>query len=73
MSESRRLDQPTPQTTVEAVMYCVRERGLATLKEPANQYRLMMFDGAARAEVNRRILKLEEAGRFSTMEAQNAS
>jgi hypothetical protein len=31
---------PTPQTTVEAVMYSVRERGLKALKEPAAQERL---------------------------------
>ena len=57
MAECRRL---TPQTTIEAVMYCVRERGLTALREPANQQRLMTFDDAARAEVNRRIAKLEE-------------
>ena len=60
MVERRRLDWSTPQTTIEAVMYCVRERGLAALREPANQRRLITFDDAARAEVNRRIAKLEE-------------
>jgi hypothetical protein len=60
MVERRRLDWATPQTTIEAVMYCVRERGLAALREPANQQRLMTFDDAARAEVNRRIAKLED-------------
>ena len=60
MVERRRLDWSTPQTTIEAVMYCVRERGLAALREPANQQRLMTFDDAARAEVNRRIAKLEQ-------------
>jgi hypothetical protein len=60
MVERRRLDWSTPQTTIEAVMYCVRERGLAALREPANQQRLMTLDDAARAEVNRRIAKLEE-------------
>ena len=34
--ERRRWRTP-PQTTIEAVMYCVRERGLAALREPANQ------------------------------------
>ena len=60
MVERRRLNWSTPLTTVEAVMYCVRERGLAALREAANQQRLMTFDDAARAEVNRRIAKLEE-------------
>src|SRR6266478_8420806 len=26
----------TPQVTIESIMYCVRQRGLAALKEPAN-------------------------------------
>ena len=60
MVERRRLDWPTPLTTVEAVIYCVRKRGLAALRESANQQRLMTFDNAARAEVNRRIAKLEQ-------------
>jgi hypothetical protein len=60
MVERRRLDWSTPQTTIEAVMYCVRERGLAALREPANQQRLMTLDDAARVEVNWRIAKLEE-------------
>ena len=30
----------TPQSTVEAILYCVRTRGLAALKEPANEERL---------------------------------
>jgi hypothetical protein len=71
MVERRRLDWATPQTTIEAVMYCVRERGLAALREPANQQRLMTLDDAARAEVNRRIAKLEEDR--SSKVSQNAS
>jgi hypothetical protein len=47
MVERHRLARPTSQTTIKAVMYCIHERGLA-------------FDGPARAEVNRRIAKLEE-------------
>jgi hypothetical protein len=62
---------PTPQATIEAVVYCVRERGLAALREAANQQRLMTCDDAARAEVNRRIAKLEE-GRSSNV-SQNVS
>jgi hypothetical protein len=69
MDERHRL--PTPQATIEAVVYCVRERGLAALREAANQQRLMTFDDAARAEVNRRIAKLEE-GRSNKV-SQNVS
>jgi hypothetical protein len=45
-------------------MYCVRERGVAALLEPANQQRLLTCDAAARAEINRRIAKLEDVGRI---------
>src|SRR5262249_52729235 len=31
---------PTPQATIEAIIYCVRERGVAALKEPSNVARL---------------------------------
>jgi hypothetical protein len=51
-------DRPTPRTTIEAIMYCVRERGLAALGEPKNQQRLSESDEAARAEINQRIAKL---------------
>jgi hypothetical protein len=54
--------RPTPQTTVEAIMYCVRERGLAALKEPANQERLSRCDAAARQQINERIERLKNAG-----------
>ena len=39
----------TPQTTVEAIMVAVRERGLAALKEAANVERLVRCDQVARA------------------------
>jgi hypothetical protein len=71
MVEHRRPDWSTPQTTIEAVMHCVRERGLAALREPSNQQRLMTFDDAARAEVNRRIAKLEQER--SSRVSQNVS
>lgn len=63
----------TPQTTIEAVMYCVRERGLAALREPANQQRLITFDDAARSEVNRRIAKLEKGRPIVNKVSENAS
>lgn len=52
---------PTPQTTVEAILYCVRERGLAALNEPANQERLSRCDAAALAEIDRRMGRLARA------------
>jgi hypothetical protein len=51
-------DRPTPQTTVEAVMYTVRERSLKALLEPANQQRLSRCDAGARTQINARIEKL---------------
>jgi hypothetical protein len=49
---------PTPRSTVEAILYCVRERGLAALKEPANVERLARCDAAAKAAINERIGRL---------------
>jgi hypothetical protein len=54
--------QPTPQTTIEAIMYCVCERGLAAMKEPANQERLSRCDAAARQQINERIARLKIRG-----------
>jgi hypothetical protein len=48
----------TPDVVVEAVMYCVRERGIAALEEPAMIERLRRCDAAARAEIDRRIDRL---------------
>jgi hypothetical protein len=49
---------PTPQATIEAIMYCGRERGLAALKEFANHERLLRCDPAARQQINERIERL---------------
>jgi len=46
-----------PQTTIEAIMWCVRERGMQALREPANIERLLRCDSAARAEINERITR----------------
>ena len=54
-------NRPTPRAVIEAVMYCVRERGLAALKEPANVERLSRCDAAARAQIDQRIDKLTSA------------
>lgn len=51
-------ERPTSQTTVEAIIHCVRERGLGALKEPANFERLSCCDEAAKTEINRRIASL---------------
>ena len=58
LNEPRRFS--TPQSTIKAVVYCVRTRGIAALKEPANVERLSRCDDAARAEIKRRIAKLRE-------------
>ena len=54
-------NRPTPQTVVEAILHCVRERGVAALKEPANIERLLRCDAAAKTEINRRIARLVAA------------
>jgi hypothetical protein len=53
--------RPTPQTVIEAVMYCVRARGLGALKEPELN-RLRQCDARAQTEIDRRIDKLFESG-----------
>jgi len=60
---ARRVDpitqaRPTPQTTIEAIMFCVRERGPPALHEPANIERLNRCDDAAIAEIDARTTKL---------------
>jgi hypothetical protein len=50
--------RPTSQTTIEAIMWTVRERGVAALMEPTNIERLARCDAAARAEINRRVARL---------------
>ena len=54
------LNRPrkTPQTTIEAVIHSVRERGVAALKEPANIARLLECDDDSRIEINERIARL---------------
>jgi hypothetical protein len=49
---------PTPQSTIEAIVYAVRERGIAALKEPDNIERLSRCDTAARKQINERIENL---------------
>jgi hypothetical protein len=52
----------TPQTTVEAIMVSVRERGLAALEEAATVERLVRCDQVARRQINERITRLYEQG-----------
>jgi hypothetical protein len=62
-STSRRPEhRRTPQTTIEAIIHCVRERGLAALKEAANVERLVRCDQVARRQINERITRLYEQG-----------
>jgi hypothetical protein len=59
------LNRPrrTPQTTIEAILICVRERGLKALEERANIERLSCCDESARAQINDRIARLVEQKR----------
>jgi hypothetical protein len=50
----------TPQSTVEAIIWAVRERGLAALKDPSNVERLLRCDPVARRQINERITLLIE-------------
>ena len=49
---------PTPQSTVEAVIWSVRERGLKALHEADVIERLSRCEGAARQQINNRLDKL---------------
>jgi hypothetical protein len=55
---AKRAAPGTPQTTIEAIMYSVRTRGLAALKEPATLERLGRCDEQALDEIDQRIAKL---------------
>jgi hypothetical protein len=63
ITEPQARARPTPQVTIEAVVWCVRERGVAALNEPKNIERLCGCDEAALAQVNQRIAKLKGQGR----------
>src|SRR5262249_8216256 len=51
-------ERPTPQSTVEAILYDVRPRGVAALNDPQNVERLARCDEAAKAQINKRIEKI---------------
>ena len=50
--------RPTPRTTIEAIMFGVRERGPQALHEQGNVERLQRCDASARTEINERIADL---------------
>jgi hypothetical protein len=50
--------RPTPKAVIDAVVSCVRERGLGALKEPGNVERLSRCDAPAKAEIDRQIEKI---------------
>jgi hypothetical protein len=64
MSPLHKGARPTPQTTIEAIMYCVRTRGTKALHEPTNLERLSRCDDAALAQIEARITKLKESGQW---------
>lgn len=51
---------PTPQTTVDAVLYSLAKRGLGALLEPATKERLSRCDKAALAQIDACVRKLRE-------------
>ena len=58
MSLDEALDGLIPSLIIEAVIADVRTRGIAALKEPLNIERLRRCDGAAKAQIDRRIAEL---------------
>jgi hypothetical protein len=54
----------TPQTTIEAILYSVRERGLAALTEPENVERFARCDVAAQKQIRERIARMKKRGKI---------
>jgi hypothetical protein len=52
----------TPQSTIEAILYSVGNRGLTALKEPDNKERLSRCDEAAMKQIHERIKIMREKG-----------
>jgi hypothetical protein len=55
----------TPQSTIEAVLYGVRTRGIAALQEPDNKERIARCDGAAKQQIKAAIARMREKGVIS--------
>ena len=53
-------NRAAPQVTIEAIMVCVRKRGIKALEERANIKRLSRCDESARAQINSRIARIAE-------------
>ena len=59
----REVHRPTPPTTVEAILYCVRARGQSALQEAANLERLGRCDAVALAQIDKRMAKIRRGRR----------
>jgi hypothetical protein len=49
----------TPHSTVEALMWCLREQGLACLLKSKNRERLSRCDAAAMAQIAQRLIAMQ--------------
>ena len=54
--------RPTPQVTIEAILSCVRERGIAALNEPVNIERLSRCHAGALAQIDARLVQNLKGG-----------
>ena len=52
----------TPQSTIDAILYCVRTRGIAALEEPNIIERLSRCDEAAMQQIRKRIERMRQEG-----------
>jgi hypothetical protein len=52
----------TPESTIEAILYCVHTRGITVLEEPNIKERLATCDEAARKQIDERIDRMRERG-----------
>jgi hypothetical protein len=52
----------TPQSTIEAILYSVRSRGIAALEEPNNKERITRCDAAARQQIKAAIARMRAKG-----------
>jgi hypothetical protein len=55
----------TPQSTIEAILYSVRSRGPAALKEPGSEERLSRCDEATMKQIRERIERMRQKGLLS--------
>jgi hypothetical protein len=53
---------PTPQSTIDAILYYVRTRGIAALKQPVNEERLSRCDEPAMKQIGECIERMREKG-----------